>query len=106
MKIRWLEDAVDDLKALRRYVAQDNPQAAASIAKKIINTIGLLLEQPNMGRAGRISDTRELIISGLPYIIPYRVKNNAIEILRVLHGAMQWPEKLEDCSISVHTMVE
>ncbi|PIW88418.1 MAG: type II toxin-antitoxin system mRNA interferase toxin, RelE/StbE family, partial [Nitrospirae bacterium CG_4_8_14_3_um_filter_44_28] len=42
---------------------------------------------------GRVEGTRELVISGLPYIIPYRVKNNTIEILRVLHAARKWPTK-------------
>ncbi len=94
MIIKWLEDAVYDLKALRQYIAQDNPPAANRIAKQILKTVELLSEQPAIGRQGRVSNTRELIISGTPYIIPYRMKNNAIEILRVFHGAMQWPEEI------------
>lgn len=93
MMIMWLEDAVADLQALRQYIAQDSPSAARRIAKKILTAINLLSKHPEIGRQGRVLDTRELIISDLPYIIPYRVKNGIIEILRVFHCAMEWPEK-------------
>lgn len=93
MIIKWLDDAIDDLQALRLYIAQDKPSAANRVAKRIINAINLLSEQPGMGRPGRIPGTRELIISSIPYIIPYRVKNNSIEVLSVLHVTMQWSEK-------------
>jgi toxin ParE1/3/4 len=93
VKIRWFEDAIDDLQALRHYIAQDNPIAAHRISKKILSTLNILSEQPEMGRQGRVPNTRELIISDTPYIIPYRVKNGIIEVLRVLHSAMQWPEQ-------------
>ncbi|MBS0351465.1 MAG: type II toxin-antitoxin system RelE/ParE family toxin [Proteobacteria bacterium] len=91
MKIRWFEDAIDDLEALRHYITQHNPIAA--ISKKILSTLNILSEQPEMGRQGRVPNTRELIISDTPYIIPYRVKNGIIEVLRVLHSAMEWPEQ-------------
>ncbi len=93
MKVIWLEDAVYDLRELRHYIAKDNVIAANQVAKKILETIKLLSEQPEMGRAGRVLHTRELIIPDIPYIIPYRVKNNFIEILRVYHSAMQWPKE-------------
>ncbi len=92
MRVRWLEDAVDDLEALQYYIAQDNENAARNIAEKILSSIDTLSTQPEMGRPGRVPNTRELVISGTAYIIPYRVKNGAIEILRVYHCAMQWPQ--------------
>ncbi|MBF8276714.1 MAG: addiction module toxin, RelE/StbE family [Candidatus Brocadiaceae bacterium] len=94
MKIRWLSDAVDDLIEISDYIANDNPNAARDIAVRIKHSIDSLKEYQSIGRPGRVEGTRELVVSGLPYIIPYRVKNNVVEILRVLHGAMQWPEKL------------
>ena len=95
MMIRWLDDAINDLQSLRHYIAQDNVVAARKVVKKTLGTIGILSEQPGMGRPGRVANTRELIVSGTPYIVPYRVKNNTIEILRVFHCAMQWPEDIE-----------
>jgi len=94
MMIMWLDDAVQDLQSLHQYIILENPAAANRIAKRILNTVNLLLEQPAMGRQGRVHNTRELIVSGTPFIIPYRVKNKNIEILRVFHAAMQWPEEI------------
>lgn len=92
MQIRWLEFAVSDLDGLYEYIAENNPAAAKDVAKRILRSVKYLNLQPGIGRPGRISGTRELVIPGTPYIIPYRIKNNIIEILRVLHGAMQWPD--------------
>ena len=94
MQIRWLEEAVLDLQKLHHYIQKDKPQAAEKTAKLIYETVDLLAQQPAMGRAGRVPHTRELILGGTPYIIPYRVKGREIEILRVLHASMQWPEVL------------
>lgn len=83
---------LDDLRALRQYISQDNPQAANRMAKKIVEHVNLLSHQPSIGRPGRVLGTRELIIADTPYIAPYRVKNNTIEILRVFHTAREWPD--------------
>ena len=94
MIIRWLDDAVNDLQSLRCYIAQDNDVAASRVVKRILQAIDILSEQPGIGRQGRVLNTRELIVSGTPYLVPYRVKNEVIEILRVFHCAMQWPEDI------------
>lgn len=94
MIIKWLDDAIYDLQALRQYIAKDKLSAANRLAKRILNAVSLLPNQPSMGRPGRVLGTRELIVSSTPYIVPYRVKNNSIEILRVLHVAMEWPEEI------------
>lgn len=94
MTITWLDDAINDLHALRHYIAQENPSTTNRVAKRILNAINCLPEQPGMGRHGRVYGTRELIIPGTPFIIPYRIKQNKIEVLRVFHSAMQWPDEL------------
>ena len=76
------------------YIAQDNPKAAAEFVLHLRDSALMLGEQPNMGRPGRIPGTRELVVANLPYILPYRVRNDAIEILRVFHTARKWPEIL------------
>jgi toxin ParE1/3/4 len=53
-----------------------------------------LAEYPLVGRAGRVPGTRELLVLGTPYLLAYRVKADAIEILRVLHGARRWPRRM------------
>ena len=56
----------------------------------------LLADQPGLGRAGRVSGTRELVVARTPYVVPYRVKGEVIEALRVYHGAQRWPERLDE----------
>lgn len=92
MKIKWLDTAITDLAAARNYIAQDNPAAAVRIAKRITQSATLLREHPEIGRSGRVPNTRELVVPDTAYIIPYRVINKNIEILRVLHTARKWPE--------------
>lgn len=90
MQIIWTGDAIFDLCEIRNYIAQDNPRAANDVAVRIKKTVELLNDQPSIGRPGRVQGTRELVIPGLPYIVPYRVKNNVVQILRVFHGARKW----------------
>lgn len=92
MQIRWQDRAIDDLQHLQEYISQENPKAAKQVANRIIQTVDLLRMQPNIGRPGRVPNTRELIVSGTPILLPYRMRNGMIEILRVLHGAMKWPD--------------
>jgi len=91
--INWLDDAVHDLQSLRFYIGRDNSVAANQMIERLLKAVNLLKDHPQIGRPGRILDTRELIITGTPYFIPYRVKNNNIEILRVFHCARKWPEQ-------------
>jgi len=92
VQIKWTAKAIKDLQSLREYIEKDKPGAARKLALKIIVTVEEdLLLQPGMGRAGRIVGTREFIVSGTPYFIAYRVEGNSLVVLRVLHGAMQWP---------------
>ena len=93
MQIRWYSEAVHDLTEVRKYIANDNPRAAREVAGRIVEEIAHLKNHPGMGRPGRVEGTRELVIPGLPYIIPYRVRNNFIELLRVLHAVRIWPKE-------------
>lgn len=95
MQIRWLDEAVLDLIKIRKHIAADKPQTANRVADLIRQSVEPLTEHPDIGRSGRIEGTRELILTVLPYIIPYRVQNNTIEILRVLHAARKWPHEFE-----------
>ncbi len=91
--MRWTEKAIADIQALRAYVELDKPHAAKKLALKIIAMVEEdLILQPGMGRPGRKTGTKELIITGTPYLVPYRIRNNCLEVLRVLHGSMKWPQ--------------
>ncbi len=82
-----------NLDAIEAYIEVDNPAAAARTVLEIIEAVEQLAGHPGMGRPGRVPGTRELIIARLPYIVVYRVRGNVLEILRVLHGAMRWPDR-------------
>lgn len=85
MEIKWLRKAIANLEAEFRYIAEDDPQAAERFVNEVWRLTQLLKEQPAMGREGRVPETRELILHNYPYIIPYRVRNKTIQILRVFH---------------------
>jgi toxin ParE1/3/4 len=94
MIIVWSPQAIDDLAALRAYLAEDDKAAAQRTVLHIIRNIEQLLsDNPNMGRPGRVPSTRELVVARTPTIVPYRIRNNRLQVLRVYHGARKWPER-------------
>ena len=94
MKIIWSPRALAHLTALRDYIARDNPGSAAAVAARILENVEVLSRHPEIGRPGRISGTRELVVSGTRYIIPYRVRRDRLELIAVFHGRQKWPTKL------------
>jgi toxin ParE1/3/4 len=93
VRVRWLLAALAKLDAEAEYIAEDNPAAAGRVVQKILRAGHLLQKNPAMGRAGRVAETRELVVAETPYIIPYRVRGDAMEILRVFHAARKWPQR-------------
>ena len=91
MNIKWHRLARQDLRHVRAYIARNNPKAAAKVARRIRTAIERLSDNPSLGRPGRVIDTRELVVTGTPYLVPYTVANDEIVILRILHGGQQWP---------------
>ena len=95
MEIIWSPDAQADLVAIHELIARDNTAAAAATINRIINAAETYLpQQPEIGRAGRVHGTRELVIPQSPYILPYRIVGSQLAIIRVYHAARQWPEPL------------
>ena len=93
MQIIWLKTALKNIDELAEYIAQENPQAARQVAEEIEAQVNLLATQPALGRSGRVLGTRELVISNTHYLVPYRIKNNSVEILRVFHTSRRPPNK-------------
>ena len=91
MKVKWVRLALKDLDEAAEFIARDNRNAARRIVKRIWDATQVLAGQPHAGRAGRVHGTREMVVTGTPYIIPYRVVENTVQILRVLHGKRKWP---------------
>ena len=91
MQVRWTRPAAQDLERIARRIRQDNPAVALRITKTLYDRCMRLETFPNRGRIGRITGTRELVFAPLPYIAVYRVKDDAVEILRIYHSAQDWP---------------
>ena len=94
MKVVWPRRALQHLARVRDYIAKDDPKAAAEIARRILESVELVTVNPHRGRSGRIVGTRELVIAGTPYIVPYRIKGERLELIAVFHGRQKWPIKL------------
>jgi len=92
MDIEWSRRARGDLRDIAAYIAQDNPDAADCVTDRIVAATETLSTFPSIGRPGRIDGTRELVVSGTPYIVPYRIRPDRVELIAVLHGAQQWPD--------------
>jgi toxin ParE1/3/4 len=92
VRVRWTRTALQNLDDQAAYVAEHDPRAAARLVERIMTAVDHLADNPSMGRSGRVPGTRELVVAGTPYLVPYRVKGRRVEILRVLHAARRWPE--------------
>jgi toxin ParE1/3/4 len=93
VRVKWLRVARANLDTEAEYIAQDNPSAAGRVVVSITEAVERLQEYPALGRPGRVIGTRELVVPDTPYIIPYRVCGNTLEILRVFHSARRWPKQ-------------
>lgn len=92
MQLRWSVPAAEDLERICAWIERDNPEAARRVAKIIYERCGQLKNFPHMGRLShRISGRRELAFPPLSYIAVYQVKEDAVEISRIFHGAQDWP---------------
>ena len=87
MRVRWLRAALNNLDAESDYIGQDNPAAAEELICTIVEATERLKRYPALGRPGRVTGTRELVVPGTPYIVPYRIRTGIVEIIRVFHAA-------------------
>jgi toxin ParE1/3/4 len=95
MLIWWSTPATQQLAAAHEYIAADDEAAARRITNHIWDFVDVLARHPFAGRKGRVPDTRELVISGTPFLVAYRIEKKEVRILAVLHAAREWPEEFE-----------
>ena len=87
-RIVWAPQAVEDVEAIRAYVARDSPHYAQLVIDRIVATVALLEGRPRSGRVvPEVGDEslREVIHGN--YRIVYRLRHDLIEIATVFHGA-------------------
>jgi toxin ParE1/3/4 len=91
MRVEWTPRAGSDREAAIEYIAQDSVNAALNQLDEIEGQTDRLADYPKLGRPGRAKGTRELVVNRTPFIVVYRIQGGVVQILRVLHGAQQWP---------------
>ena len=92
MRVRWTVPAANQLQQIFEYIASGNPAAAARVVRRIRNSIHQTARMPKSGKIGRVTGTREIVVPGTSYLVAYRIVEEMIHILAILHGAQNWPE--------------
>lgn len=90
MRVEWLPEAERNRENQIAYIAERNPWAAIDMGDAIEAAVSRLAANPESARPGRVAGTRELVVTGTPYVVVYRVERGAVVILRLLHGAQRW----------------
>lgn len=91
VRVRWTRPAVQQLAAIGSYIAERNPKVAERVEARLREAVELLSRFPAASRPGRFAGTRELVVSGTPYVIPYRVESGSVDILAIFHAAQNRP---------------
>lgn len=96
MKVGWTRRATRHLHAAYEYWAREKSVTAADgMLDRIFGAVERLADHPELGRRGRISGTRELVLTPTPFILAYRIRRHGIiEVIALLHGARKWPDVL------------
>ena len=87
MIIRWTSEARTDRRNQIEWRAERNPRAAASMDAKVEQSVRLLGDFPEIGRPTNVADTRELSVTGTPYIVVHRLTSATVQILRLYHSS-------------------
>ena len=93
MRVRWPPTALRNFDEEASFIATDDSVAARLVVERVLEAVAQLAEQPGLGRPGRVHGTRELVVSKTRYIVPYRVRGDTVEILRVFHTSRRLPER-------------
>ena len=94
MPVVWLPRAVTDLEALVAFIGADSPLSAQRVLDAVLVQVRTLSDFQALGRPGRVSGTRELVVPHVHYLVVYTVFDDAIRILRVFHPSQRWPDTL------------
>ena len=85
MEVVWLPTALKNLQEIKKYIESESPRSAKMVATQIKKTISFIQENPHIGKPTLVGGFREIQVSKLPFVIPYKVIDNTIIIVRVFH---------------------
>lgn len=89
MRTVWSRRALQHLAEIRSYLAKNHPRTEGQVAARILASVDRLAGYPHIGRSGRAVGTRELVVSGTPYVIPYRVMEGRLQLIAVFSRRME-----------------
>tara|TARA_R110000787_G_scaffold98664_6_gene202891 strand:+ start:5819 stop:6115 length:297 start_codon:yes stop_codon:yes gene_type:complete len=98
VKLIWTAYALADRREIFSFIEADDPRAAVMVDERIENAMRRLIDYPESGRIGRVDGTRELVVVQTSYVAAYQISDDAVRILRVIHGARSWPDEMTDNS--------
>jgi toxin ParE1/3/4 len=90
VEVRWTPSALRDLDSSGEYIKERKERAALRIGRRLEEAVLELTTFPNLGRPGRLRGTREVVVSGTPFVVIYRVRLDQVQVLRILHHARKW----------------
>lgn len=93
MQVKWLRTALRNLDEEATYIAAEDLQAAQLVVERVLNAVEMLVTHPALGRPGRVPGTRELVVAKTRYVVPYRVRGQVVEVLRVFHTSRRPPQR-------------
>jgi toxin ParE1/3/4 len=88
-EIVWTTAALAEFDEIVDYIRAQDPTTAVRVATRIEERVGSLVDNPRIGRPGRVRGTRELVVT--LFIVAYEVTDDLIVILTVLRGRRRWP---------------
>ena len=92
MNVNFTPQALADLTSIRSWIAHEDPRTADRIVSRIRQTVILFGLFPGMGHAGEVAGTREFKVTGLPYVIVYRISSATdLDILTIVHSSRNYP---------------
>jgi toxin ParE1/3/4 len=86
-RLRWTEQAVDQLGAIAEYVSRSSPVYAEQLVQRIVSRLDQVVVFPASGSAvpeAASAEVRQVL--EWPYRIIYRPRHDAIEVLAIVHG--------------------
>jgi toxin ParE1/3/4 len=93
MKLVWTRTARFDLKEISDYYSKLNPRAATGLIDAIISAAMQLEDFPELGRHSEVGKVRLWQVPGRPYLLPYRIVGNDVEILAVFDERQKRPDE-------------
>jgi toxin ParE1/3/4 len=93
VKLVWSHRAQNGLLDLQEF-ARQKPSLGNRVADSLDSVSQQISSFPQSGRPGRIEGTREVVLTGTPFLLTYEVEPECMAILAIIHGAHHWPAEL------------